>query len=224
MPKLSPRPARDDGDENEDIAARRLRDALDKAAGYRQDEQHDEQEDREDSAASLDDKKEEKDAPFLMTEWSDLVSQRIEDAMRRGAFDNLAGKGKPQNLENNPFVPADQQTAINLLKKNDLVPEWIAARREVLSARDRLRDELKQAVSTIRRQMEEASDVEERAHLSQAWKRWLNAWHSRMEDLNYRIMIQNLKQPVRHLEIYQLILRDELVRAGADAAWQFDLR
>ncbi len=104
------------------------------------------------------------------------------------------------------------------------MPEWIAARREVLSARDRLRDELKQAVAAIRRQMEEASDAEERAHLSQAWKRWLNAWHSRMEDLNYRIMIQNLKQPVRHLEIYQLILRDELVRAGADAAWQFDLR
>ena len=37
-------------------------------------------------------------------------------------------------------------------------------------------------------------------------------------------MIQNLKQPIRHLEIYQLLLRDELARAGADAAWQFDLR
>ncbi len=222
MPNQSPRPAGDDGDENRDVAARRLRDARDKAAGYRQDEQ-DEEKEKEENAAGANEK-EERDAPFLMTEWSDLVSQRIEDAMRRGAFDNLAGKGKPQNLERNPFVSADQQTAIDLLKNNDLVPEWIAARREVLSARDRLRDELKQAVTVIRRQMDEASDVEERARLSQSWKRWLNAWHSRMEDLNYRIMIQNLKQPVRHLEIYQLLLRDELVRAGADAAWQFDLR
>jgi DnaJ family protein C protein 28 len=213
MPSQRPQPAGGDGDENKDIAARRLRQALDKAADYHKDK-------KEEGGAETT----EKDAPVLMTEWSDLVSQRIEDAMRRGAFDNLAGKGKPLDLEQNPFVPANQQTASRLLKNNDLVPEWIAARREVLSARDRLRNELKQAVAAIRQQMDEVSDVEERARLSQSWKRWLNAWHSRMEDLNYRIMIQNLKQPVRHLEIYQLLLRDELVRAGADAAWQFDLR
>lgn len=198
-----------------DEAARRLENALDKATQY--------SEERQESSAP-EETGDKPAPPTLMSEWSDLVSQRIEDAMRRGLFDNLSGKGKPLDLERNPFVPADQQMAVHLLKSNDLVPEWIAARREVLDTRDRLRAELKQAVEAIRKEMDRAADGEERARLNQAWKRWLNGWYSRMEDLNYRIMIQNLKQPVRHLEIYQLLLCDELVRAGADAAWQFDLR
>lgn len=206
----------EDPEENRpEDTARRLENALDKATHYG--------EERQESSPPKG-TADKPAAPALMSEWSDLVSQRIEDAMRRGLFDNLSGKGKPLDLERNPFVPADQQMAVHLLKSNDLVPEWIAARREVLDTRDRLRAELKQAVATIRKEMDSAGDVEERAHLNQAWKRWLNGWYSRMEDLNYRIMIQNLKQPVRHLEIYQLLLCDELVRAGADAAWQFDLR
>lgn len=205
----------DPEDHRLDDDARRLENALDKAARY--------SDERQENSAP----KETADTPpppALMSEWSDLVSQRVEDAMRRGLFDNLSGKGKPLDLERNPYVPADQQMTMHLLKNHDLVPEWIAARREVLDTRDRLRAELKQGVEAIRKQMDSADAVEERARLNQAWKRWLNGWYSRMEDLNYRIMIQNLKQPVRHLEIYQLLLRDELVRAGADAAWQFDLR
>ena len=205
-------PAGSDGDDDKDRTSRQLRDARDKAARYRQ-------ESEAESAGSA-----QQEVPNLMGEWSDLVSQRIEDAMRRGLFDNLPGKGRPLDLERNPYVSADQQMALNLLKNNDLIPEWIAARREVLAARDRLRAELQQAVGAIRNQMDNAPDSDERIRLNQAWKQWLNGWYSRMKDLNYRIMIQNLKQPIRHLEIYQLLLRDELVRAGADAAWQFDLR
>ena len=59
-------------------------------------------------------------------QWHDLVSQRIEEARRNGAFDNLPGKGKPLEVRPEPFVPADMQMANSLLKNNDLVPVWIS--------------------------------------------------------------------------------------------------
>ena len=66
--------------------------------------------------------------------WGDYVNQQIEEAMRAGQFDNLKGKGKPQDLRRNPFVPEDQELAFNLLSNNDLVPGWISDRTAILTA------------------------------------------------------------------------------------------
>ena len=218
------RPAGSDGDDDPNGVSRRLREARAKAARYDEELPEAHNGTSADEGADAPQQPEEQPPPRLMSEWSDLVSQRIEDAMRRGVFDNLAVKGKPLDLERSPFVSAEQQTAFNLLKNNDLIPEWIAARREVLESRDKLRSELKQAVGAIRHEMENAPDNEERLRLNAAWKRWLNGWHSRMEDLNYRIMIQNLKQPIRHLETLSTAAARRAGPRRADAAWQFDLR
>ena len=53
-------------------------------------------------------------------QWSDFISQRIEEAMRAGAFDNLPGRGKPLNAAPEPHVAADMQMANSLLKNNNL--------------------------------------------------------------------------------------------------------
>ena len=67
-------------------------------------------------------------------QWSDLISQRIEEAMRDGHFDNLRGKGKPLNPAPDPHIPPDMQMANSLLKNNELVPAWISDRNAVLAA------------------------------------------------------------------------------------------
>ena len=69
----------------------RLQSAIDNAAAY-----HDEV--LPDEAAS------DNDDVRPMEEWGDIVTQRIEDAIRQGHFDNLAGKGKPLNLNRDPFI------------------------------------------------------------------------------------------------------------------------
>jgi DnaJ homolog subfamily C member 28 len=146
--------------------------------------------------------------------WDDLVAKRIEEAMRNGAFDNLAGHGKPLNLQRNPFVPEEQQMAFSILKKNEMVPGWISERKEILLAVEVLRAEMqeitRQALATWM-----GSAEGERPRIAAAWARTVTRWEGKVRELNQRIGDVNLIQPIRHLEIYKLLLDEELRRAGA---------
>src|SRR3954471_13362542 len=74
-----------------------------------------------------------------------LADKRIEDAMREGKFDNLAGAGKPLDLEP---MPADENARmtwwmIRILKGNDFTPEEVTLRRKI----ETLKGELPAATS-----------------------------------------------------------------------------
>ena len=154
-----------------------------------------------------------------MEEWRDIVSQRIEDAMRQGLFDGLAGEGKPLNLDRDPFLPEDQQMAVTLLRNNGLAPEWISERTAILAAIENVRIELRHAAAHMRSAMEAAPPAAPLNHLLTRWMKQVDDWQARMVKLNDRILIYNLKQPISHLEIFQLRLSDELARAGVDQEW-----
>ena len=51
-----------------------------------------------------------------------LAEQRILDAQRQGAFDNLPGKGKPLELHDLNAVPEDLRMAYHLLKNANVLP------------------------------------------------------------------------------------------------------
>lgn len=149
-----------------------------------------------------------------MDEWADLVSKRIEEAMRRGDFDNLAGRGKPLRVENEPFVPEDQQMAYKLLKNNDMTPYWIAERKEMLRSIETWRENFQRIVSEAHTAWVSAASDERRVQVRQSWERWLRRWDEEITDLNRRIGLFNLKQPITHLEIYKLRVDDELRKVG----------
>jgi hypothetical protein len=72
-----------------------------------------------------------------------LAERRIEEAMREGKFDNLAGKGKPLDLEP---MPADENArlmwwAIRLMKNANYTPDEVRIRKQI----DGLKDELPKA-------------------------------------------------------------------------------
>lgn len=131
-----------------------------------------------------------------MQEWHDVVSQRIEEAMRAGEFDNLRNKGKPIKIERNPFVPADMEMANHLLENNDLPPAWISDRMQILGAIEKFRAKLRAAPK-----------LDEATH-----KRQLEAWREELRALNKRIEIVNLSQPIASLEIFKLVFDDELAK------------
>jgi len=67
-----------------------------------------------------------------------LADKRIEDAMREGKFDNLAGAGKPLDLEP---MPADENARmtwwmIRILKGANFTPEEITLRRKIEHLKD----------------------------------------------------------------------------------------
>jgi hypothetical protein len=77
-----------------------------------------------------------------------LAERRIEDAMKEGKFDNLAGAGKPLELEP---MPADENArmtwwALRILRQNDFTPHEVQWRKQIdklKEAIDRLADESK---------------------------------------------------------------------------------
>jgi len=54
-----------------------------------------------------------------------LVERIIQEAIDNGEFDNLPGKGKPLNLNENAFLEPGLEWAYGLLKRNGFAPDWI---------------------------------------------------------------------------------------------------
>ena len=140
-------------------------------------------------------------------EWQDLVSQQIEEAMRAGAFDNLPGKGKPQDLGKNPNAPSDMDMANRILKENDLSPGWIADRKEMLAKIDDLRHRLSTTWDRRRANQDHRAPT--------LWADDLVRFQAEIDDLNRRIATINLGMAISRLEIFRLNLDHELKRIGA---------
>jgi len=70
----------------------------------------------------------------------DLIGSQIEEAMARGEFDNLRGKGKPFAWQENPLADPGQERAFQIMKDNDYVPRWIGEKQEIAAAATRLRN------------------------------------------------------------------------------------
>ena len=143
-------------------------------------------------------------------QWRDLISQRIEDAMRDGHFDNLRGKGKPLNPAPEPHIPPEMQMANSLLKNNELVPAWISDRNAVLAAVDAMRSKIGRAVADYSTALRIAATDPDRAQVEARWQAQLTTLREEVRALNRRIELQNFKQPASFLEIYKVRLDDEV--------------
>jgi len=67
-----------------------------------------------------------------------IAEERILEAMERGEFDDLPGKGKPLRLEDDSQVPADLRIAYKILKNADCLPPEVQLRKEIQTTRSLL--------------------------------------------------------------------------------------
>jgi len=146
-------------------------------------------------------------------EWQDFISQAIEEAMREGAFDNLPGKGKPLNLNENPNEPPDMAMANKILKNNDTTPPWIGDRKKLLEDIEILRQEMAQRWTLTREDWAQSNADRER--LTRRWSQQIATWTAQIAKLNSRILNLNLILPIWRMELLRLHLTDELARIGA---------
>jgi hypothetical protein len=66
-----------------------------------------------------------------------VAERRILEAMERGEFDDLPGKGKPLSLEDDdPMVPAELRMAYRMLKNAGMLPPELELHKEVLRLSD----------------------------------------------------------------------------------------
>ena len=73
------------------------------------------------------------------------ADEKIKEAMTRGEFDNLPGKGRPLDLDAYFATPEDLRMGYSLLKNADIIPEEI----ELLKGIERLRKSLDSCASPV---------------------------------------------------------------------------
>ncbi len=59
------------------------------------------------------------------------VDEKIEEAIAKGEFDNLPGKGKPLDLDAYFATPEHLRMAYSILKSADIIPEEMELLREI---------------------------------------------------------------------------------------------
>ena len=69
----------------------------------------------------------------IFTIFDKLADERIREAMERGEFDNLEGKGQPLQLEDDSHLPPDLRIAHKILKNADCLPPELELRKEIRS-------------------------------------------------------------------------------------------
>jgi hypothetical protein len=67
----------------------------------------------------------------MFTAFDDLIERRIDEARRRGAFDDLPGCGRPLELDDDRLVPEELRVAWRILKNAGFVPPEVEALRDI---------------------------------------------------------------------------------------------
>ncbi len=147
-------------------------------------------------------------------EWRDLMEDLIEDGRRRGLFEDLPGKGKPLDLQQNIYE-GGQALANQLMKANDIKPAWLAHRLGVVEAIEALRVEMARTWERYRTNFAHASGEGHRQALNFGWDEACRGWQVTVDKLNKEIESYNLKRPPGQTELYKLRLADELKRNEA---------
>ena len=68
------------------------------------------------------------------------VDDQIQEAMSRGEFDNLPGKGQPLNLEEDAHVAPELRMAYRMLKRAGIPPEEVLLAKGVAGLREKILD------------------------------------------------------------------------------------
>jgi len=81
-----------------------------------------------------------------------IAEQRIREAVEKGEFDNLEGRGKPIVFEDETWIPEDLRLAYRILRNAGCLPQELELRKEVMTLRGLLEtiDDDKERVKRIR--------------------------------------------------------------------------
>jgi hypothetical protein len=68
---------------------------------------------------------------FIMNIFERIANEQIEEAMKRGEFDNLPGQGQPIDLHDDDHIPPDMRLAFRILKNAGVAPPEVSLRKEL---------------------------------------------------------------------------------------------
>jgi DnaJ family protein C protein 28 len=137
----------------------------------------------------------------------------IEEAMKRGDFDNLPGKGKPLNLDSNELN--DPLGFASKIRKNaNIGTPWEERQREIEALVTRAERDLKTTHEwRVRALQRPGADVQA---VEAQWLRALETFRSHVQKINSKILTFNLHLPPQagHLYKRRIQVEEALERLG----------
>ena len=140
------------------------------------------------------------------------VDEQIEEAMERGEFKDLPGKGRPIKLDTNPFLTPQVRMANRLLKENGFAPRWIELEKEIKKEKAQLK---KLLINLKARRERLAALIQGYPHRREAVSRSFEherarsiaQYREKLENLNRKIQRVNLLMPTQNRQ-YALINKE----------------
>merc|ERR1711962_1649368 len=134
-----------------------------------------------------------------------LVEDLIQEGMANGAFDNLAGAGKPlpeRPPDFNPYMDFTTHKMNQILVETGFAPEWVELQKEIRLQSEALRKEL----SKCRQSLGPAPLSEKNL---KAWKEKVAKMEKNVVDINKKIQKFNLIVPSMHHQKFPVNLEKE---------------
>lgn len=120
------------------------------------------------------------------------IEEHIRRAMQEGKFDDLPGKGKPLNLEDNPLEDPEWRSAYRILRNGGFTLPWIEMRQEIEEDIERARAALNCAWEWRQAALAQNQPI---VQLQDEWERSVEAFRLRIQEINGRISAYNLQAP-----------------------------
>ena len=129
-------------------------------------------------------------------QYHDYIEEQIQEAVARGEFDNLAGTGKPLNLDDDSLA-GDKTSAYRLLKQNGYAPPEIELLKEIRSENERVErqmNRLRLQAGDLRTRRVSPFPSEKHAY-NEAVEKAAAAYEEKLRALNGKILTFNLSVP-----------------------------
>lgn len=134
------------------------------------------------------------------------IDEQIRQAIQRGDFDNLPGKGKPLDLSENPHEDPGWRLTYRILKDNGYTLHWIETRRNIELDCERVAKMLQQNWNW----RQKATGRRGLMHAEREWQQALQTFRDEISRLNQRIRNYNLEIPSNQFQRSQINADQEI--------------
>ena len=146
--------------------------------------------------------------------YNSVIDEIITDAREEGKFDNLRNHGKPLDLSINPYE-GDNALAFKMLKDNDVIPVWIADRRDLLEEITMWREKTAAQWQKLQPQLQSLLDNNDPITYQRRHLALTTQWENQITAFNKKIDKCNVAIPIPNLRLLKMTLPAELTRLGA---------
>lgn len=137
------------------------------------------------------------------------IEEIIRRAIQEGKFDDLPGKGKPLDLDENPHQDPEWRAAHHILKSGGFTLPWIETLREIEENLQKMRVDL--ARTWIWKQDTNENSTPS-SQLNAEWDRSVDTFREQVAALNEKIRSYNLEVPSDRFQLHPIDVKKEIER------------